>query len=295
MIARTVESGDVSLAVLERGPSGAPVIVLVHGYPDSQRVWKHVAEVLSARFRVVTYDVRGAGRSTAPASVGGYALPVLARDLEAVIDAVSPGVAVHVVGHDWGSIQTWESVTEPAIAAKLRSFTSISGPCLDHVGHWLRSRPRARPLVNQLLRSWYIGAMHGAAAAPSLWGALVARAISRALPDGARDPELEHTRRADAANGVGLYVANVGPRLVAPRVRTTELPVQLVVPTDDAYVTPALVENVGRFASTLFRRDVTGGHWGSFAEPARTAGWIADLVDYVEGTRSHPALDRYRA
>jgi len=295
MIARTVKSSDVSLAVLERGPSGAPVIILVHGYPDSQRVWTHVAEVLAARFRVVTYDVRGAGGSSAPASVGRYALPVLARDLEAVIDAVSPGAPVHVVGHDWGSIQTWESVTDPAIAAKLRSFTSISGPCLDHVGHWLRSRPRAWPVVNQLMRSWYIAAMHGAAAASSLWGALVAQAIPGALPEAARDPELERTRRADAQHGMRLYLANIGPRLAAPRMRTTDLPVQLVVPTDDPYVTPALVENVGQFASTLFRRDVTGGHWGAFAGPARTAGWITDLVDYVEGTRSYPALDRFRA
>jgi pimeloyl-ACP methyl ester carboxylesterase len=295
MITRTVERGDVSLSVIERGPSTAPVIVLVHGYPDSQVVCKRVAEVLAARFRVVTYDVRGAGRSTAPASVGGYALPVLAGDLEAVIDAVSPGVPVHVVGHDWGSIQTWESVTEPAIAAKLRSFTSISGPCLDHIGYWLRSRPRVRPLVSQLRRSWYIGAMHGLAPVPSVWAALIARAIPRILPAGARDPELELTRRSDARNGIKLYVANIGPRLAAPRMRTTEVPVQLIVPTDDAHATPALVENVGQFVSTLVRRDVTGGHWGLFAEPARTAGWIAGFVDYVEGTRSDPTLDRYRA
>jgi pimeloyl-ACP methyl ester carboxylesterase len=171
----------------------------------------------------------------------------------------------------------------------------ISGPCLDHVGLWLRSRPRAWPLVNQMLRSWYIAAMHGAALVPSWWGALVARTLPDALPEGARDPALERTRRSDARNGIGLYVANIGPRLAAPRRRTTTLPVQLVVITDDAHVTPALVENVGEFAPTVFRREVTGGHWGPFAEPGRTARWITDLVDYVEGTRTDPALDRFRA
>jgi pimeloyl-ACP methyl ester carboxylesterase len=292
---RSIESNGVILAVTERGPTDAPAIVLVHGYPDSQSVWGGVAGVLSERFRVITYDVRGAGDSTAPASTAGYALPQLARDLEAVIDAVSPNVPVHLVGHDWGSTQAWEAVTEPVIARKLKSFTSISGPCLDHVGMWLRSRPRVWPLVTQMLRAWYIVAIHGAALVPSWWGAFVARIVRDALPEEMRDPDRERSRRRDAGNGIGLYVANVAPRLAAPRMRTTTLPVQLVVLTDDPHVTPAVVENAGEFASTLFRRDVTGGHWGPFAEPGRTARWITDLVDYVDGTRSEPALERFRA
>jgi predicted metal-dependent hydrolase/pimeloyl-ACP methyl ester carboxylesterase len=280
---RVVASDGVTLAVTERGMIGAPVVVLVHGYPDSQRVWTRVADELAQRYRVVTYDVRGAGRSGAPRGVRGYRLAQLARDLEAVIDAVSPDAPVHLVGHDWGSIQSWEAVTEPAIARKLKSFTSLSGPSLDHVGHWLRSRPAAGAFARQALRSWYIGAMHGAAAVPSVWGGLIGRAMPRVLPAGVRDPELEQTRTRDGKNGIGLYVANVGPRLARPRLRTTEVPVQLVVATDDAYVTAPLADAVLPFASTVFRREVTGGHWGPFAAPAQTAQWIAELVEHVEG------------
>nr|WP_309239886.1 alpha/beta fold hydrolase [Actinomadura sp. J1-007] len=65
-----MRSDGARLAVREYGPAGGPVLVLVHGYPDEQSVWEPVAGILAARFRVVTYDVRGAGGSSRPAGPG---------------------------------------------------------------------------------------------------------------------------------------------------------------------------------------------------------------------------------
>src|SRR5699024_2829618 len=77
-------------------------------------------------------------------------------------DTASPERPVHLIGHDWGSIQVWEAVTDPAMGNRIASFTSISGPCLDHMGHLLRAQLRGArgALWNQLRKSWYIGAMH---------------------------------------------------------------------------------------------------------------------------------------
>ena len=47
---------------------------------------------------------------------------------------------VHLVGHDWGSLQGWEAVTTDHMAGRIASFTSMSGPCLDHAGWWIRDR-----------------------------------------------------------------------------------------------------------------------------------------------------------
>ena len=94
-----VQSGDVELAVKVYGEEGKPVVVLVHGYPDSSHVWNKVVTPLSARYRVVAYDVRGAGESTAQVHTKAYELEHLVADLAAVIDTVSPrGDPVDAIG-----------------------------------------------------------------------------------------------------------------------------------------------------------------------------------------------------
>ncbi|MFT3859270.1 MAG: alpha/beta fold hydrolase [Aquabacterium sp.] len=123
------------------GQVGHPVVVLVHGYPDNRSEWRPIAQYLAARqYQVVAYDVRGAGESIKPKGRAAYRLDKLMADFKAVIDVVSPDRPVHLVGHDWGSVQAWEFATEPALKGRIASYVSCSGPCLDHAGFWLRSR-----------------------------------------------------------------------------------------------------------------------------------------------------------
>ena len=131
VIQRRVLGAGLSLSVTEYGERGRPTVVLVHGFPDTSSVWEPLADRLSSELHVVAYDVRGAGRSDAPAGRGGYALPLLVDDLEAVLDQTSPDAPVHLVAHDWGSVQGWEAVTTKGLANRFASFTSISGPPLD--------------------------------------------------------------------------------------------------------------------------------------------------------------------
>lgn len=109
MAARYVESRDgTRIAVYEEGNPGGPVVVLVHGWPDSHVLWDGVVAGLAQRYRLIRYDNRGAGASEVPKSVAAYAIARLADDFDAVANAVSPGSPVHVVGHDWGSATMWE-------------------------------------------------------------------------------------------------------------------------------------------------------------------------------------------
>ncbi|WP_170212038.1 alpha/beta fold hydrolase [Saccharothrix australiensis] len=276
-----MESDGVRLSVHERGDRSAPTVVLVHGYPDTHRVWDGMADVLAERFHVVTYDVRGAGASGRPSGLAAYRLPVLARDLLAVIEAVSPGSPAHVVGHDWGSIQSWEAVTTPG--ARIASYTSISGPCLDHVGHWTRRRPSAAHL-KQWLRSWYVVAFHVPFVAPFVMRRFVAPRWGRVLR-GIAGPRayVAPTIVDDAVQGMSLYRANFIPRLRSPRERRTDVPVQLVHLLRDDFVTAGVLENVGDWASDLRRRAVDAGHWA----PVTHAGELAELV--AEHVTAHTA------
>ena len=95
----TENSGPINLYYEDYG-SGAPVI-LIHGYPLSGRAWdKQVPPLLAAGHRVITYDRRGAGKSSQPAS--GYDWDTFAADLSTLIDALGLD-GITLVGHSMGT------------------------------------------------------------------------------------------------------------------------------------------------------------------------------------------------
>ncbi|MEV4082381.1 alpha/beta fold hydrolase, partial [Nonomuraea fuscirosea] len=176
---RWVESGDVRLAVHEEGDPGHPVVLLLHGYPDTHRVWDEVAALLRDRFRVVRYDVRGAGASSPPRDRRDYGFDHLLADLGAVIDSLDVP-KVHLVGHDWGSLQGWEALGREGIGDRLASFTSLGGPGLRQVGDFFR-HGRRRDVAAQRLRSWYIGAFLLPVLPELAWRSVMPRLVSRTL------------------------------------------------------------------------------------------------------------------
>lgn len=301
---RTIESGDVTLAVYEQGDPGDQTVLLVHGYPDTHRMWDGVAARLAKRYHVARYDVRGAGASTAPRSLSGYRLERLAEDLFAVADAVSPGRPVHVVAHDWGSIQSWEAVTEPGAHDRIASFTSISGPCLDHIGHWTRRRlgnPTPRNLwqvLRQQLKSWYIAAFQVPVLPELAWRLLVAKRFPATLRRMENLPRLDGhpaaTLADDAVRGIQLYRANMRARLSRPGQRRTSLPVQILVPGKDPFVTPALTEEARWWVPRLWRRPVSAGHWVPVSRPEVVARMVEEFVDHVTGEPMTRSLQRTR-
>ncbi|MFI0486820.1 SDR family oxidoreductase [Actinomadura sp. 9N215] len=213
-----VRSGDIELAVRVRGDGRRPTVVLVHGYPDTSAMWDEVAERLAGRFRVVAYDVRGAGASGSPADPLDYRLDALMGDLEAVLDGVGADEPVHLVGHDWGSVQGWEAVIGDRLRGRIASFTSISGPDRRHMARWaaqaVRSGPRGiAEVLDQVRRSVYMPVLM----APRL-GEVAARLLAAGFPHVMRlregaDPRSGHpaaTLPTDARNGLGLYRANMG-------------------------------------------------------------------------------------
>ena len=85
---------------------GRPV-VLLHGFPDSGRLWRHQVPALAdAGFRVVVPDLRGYGRSDKPEQVDAYSMMLLAGDVMAMMSDAGVDRA-HVVGHDWGAGLAW--------------------------------------------------------------------------------------------------------------------------------------------------------------------------------------------
>ncbi|WFR72946.1 alpha/beta fold hydrolase [Prescottella defluvii] len=283
---RFVTSGDVRLAVYEQGNPAGETLVLVHGWPDTHDLWQHVIPHLADRFRIVSYDTRGAGASSTPGAVSSYALPHLARDLFAVIDAVSPDAPVHVLAHDWGSVETWEAVCEPGAEQRIASYTSISGPNLDHLGTWMRRRlSQGRPAgpLAQAVASAYtvlfqipvVGTLPFRLGLWRIWPTFLK------YFDGV-DPALVRpapTLAADMVTGLKRYRANIRPRLRHPRERRTDVPVQLVLNRRDKAVRPVGYEDTERWVLDLRRRELPAGHWSPISHGADVARLTAAFVD----------------
>ena len=302
---RFVTSTDgLELAVYTWGRRGPrkPVVVLVHGYPDSAQVWTAVAEGLAEKHFIVAYDVRGAGASGTPAREQDYRMAQLSDDLIAVLDAVSPQKPAHLLAHDWGSIQSWETVTHPRLQKRIASFTSLSGPCLDHAAHWLRGRltsgsPREwAQVARQLSSSWYAVLFQLPTLAPAAWKGGLDRLWPRLLKqlEGLPEAPVNPTQTRDGVNGVNLYRANFLPLLRAPRERHTRVPVQLIVPRGDPFMVKEIWDELPRWAPKLWRRDLASGHWAPISHPQTLADWTAEFIAFIESGTESAALQRAR-
>ena len=299
-IPRRVRSADgVSLAVYEAGDPARPTIVAVHGYPDNHAVWDGVVSLLLDRYHVVCYDVRGTGESDKPGSVSAYRLPRLVDDFAAVIDAVSPEDPVHVLGHDWGSVQCWSAVTDSRLDGRIASFTSISGPSLGYAAAWLRGGAKhPRAALRQLRHSLYVAGFQlpvlpEAVARSGLLDRAIRTAERRTRSRAAAEQPVPPRSDADRINGLALYRANMLAGLRSTRPSRTRVPVQVIAPEQDAYVTPALaLESPRPWVDNLVTRAVAGGHWVVSDRPDVIARLTGKFIDSLGQSQTRAARSR---
>ena len=255
-------------------------------------MWDGVANELSGRYNFVAYDVRGAGESSKPARRSGYRLPQLVSDIGAVIDSLVVD-QVHLVAHDWGSIQAWAAVTDDAVMRKVASFTSISGPHLNYAGRFLRSPRTPRgvfDVLKQALASSYIW-FFLCPGMPEL--AIWSRAtvtvfaavelIGRPRGGGQRAASTRSIR--DYLNGLNLYRANMPAPFLAPpkQLPQTAVPVQVLAARKDYFVSPPLQRFTGSIPERGRVIPIEGGHWVVTSHPEviaqLTAEWVSQITD----------------
>lgn len=124
---RTIDTGEVALRCAVEGEG--PLVIMVHGFPESWYSWRHQIRALSeAGYRVAAPDVRGYGESDRPEPVEAYDLESLTGDIAGLAEALSPGEKAVVVGHDWGAPIAWN--TARLHADKFRAVAGLSVPYL---------------------------------------------------------------------------------------------------------------------------------------------------------------------
>ena len=117
---RTISANGIEIFLLEQGEG--PLVVLCHGWPELSYSWRRqIPAIAAAGFRVAAPDMRGFGRTSAPAEIDAYSIFDHVGDMVALVAALGEQQAV-IVGHDWGAPVAWH-------AAMFRPdvFTAVAG------------------------------------------------------------------------------------------------------------------------------------------------------------------------
>jgi pimeloyl-ACP methyl ester carboxylesterase len=112
-------STGVTLNVASAGPKDGEPIILLHGFPESHRTWRHQLDGLSDLYRVYAPDQRGFGASDKPEGVENYETDRIVADVVALADALGLD-RFSLAGHDWGGAVAWTAaLTHPVRVKRL--------------------------------------------------------------------------------------------------------------------------------------------------------------------------------
>ncbi|MFJ6752700.1 alpha/beta fold hydrolase [Streptomyces sp. NPDC091266] len=168
---RLVDVPGGRIHLVEQG--SGPLVLLVHGFPESWFSWRHQLPALAAAgFRAVAIDVRGYGRSAKPQAVEAYRMLAHVADNVGVVRVLGEETAT-IVGHDWGSpIAANSALLRPDVftAVGLLSvpysprggtrptdaFAAIGGPDEFYISYF-QQPGRAEAEIEPDVRGWLAG------------------------------------------------------------------------------------------------------------------------------------------
>lgn len=248
---RDLEVNGVRLHCLVEGEG--PLVVLLHGFPETSRAWRKQIPALAGRFRVVAPDLRGYGGSDKPKGIAAYGTSVLADDIVALIHGYDAERA-HVVGHDWGGGVAWTvAIEHPEVVDRLVVLNCPHPAVMERA---LRSN------WTQIRKSWYIFAFQ----LPWLGEWMFSRDGGRTIKDELRrsakpgtftEEDLEEYARAFSAPGAATAAINYYRAALRSRTPTGKisaptlliwgeddfaLGIELTRGMDDLFVNPPRVE-----------------------------------------------------
>jgi pimeloyl-ACP methyl ester carboxylesterase len=118
--------GRLRFDVRAAGPEDGPLVILLHGFPQTSWCWRHQLPALAdAGYRVLAPDQRGYSPGARPEGVEAYHSTALTADVLGLADAVG-AERFHLVGHDWGASIAWQLAARHG--ERLLTLTALSVP-----------------------------------------------------------------------------------------------------------------------------------------------------------------------
>ena len=271
-VTKQVTANGLTFPVVDHG-SGPPVLLL-HGFPDSRFQWRHqIGPLASAGYRVIAPDLRGFGDAPKPEGVEHYRLPVIARDVIGMLDAL--GLArVRLVGHDWGAGLSWFLAFSYPDRFEKMVVLSVGAPGTS-----------GSTSLAQREKSWYFlfFQFEGIAEATLMrndWRFF--REWSRGQGDTERYIK-DLSRPGALTAGINWYRANVRPQMPAenpPPAPKLSIPVMGVWSDGDPFLTEDHVKKSPERLSGPWRYEkIEGaGHWMMLDKPAEVNRLLLDFL-----------------
>ncbi|TCJ89700.1 alpha/beta fold hydrolase [Nocardia alba] len=275
----TFTRAGLEFDVVDSGPSDGPVIVALHGFPQTATSLQPLTALLNARgYRTVTPNQRGYSPGARPAGRLAYRVPELVDDVVALIADIDRG-PVHLVGHDWGAMVAWSlAAARPEL---VRTLVTVSVP---HPGALARSMVSS----DQLLRSYYMALFQLPVLPERVLRARPAR-LDAALAKTGMSAEAIARVHSEIVDSGALTSALNWYRALAFTTRRTvtkrvTVPVTHVWSTGDTALNRRGAELTGDYVTGDYRLAVLdGSHWLPEERPDELATLIADRVESLPG------------
>ena len=268
------DGGQTSRSALSFDSEGSgPLVVLLHGFPESRRSWKRQLPALAAAgFRAVAPDLRGYGDSPKPRGVEAYRLEHVAGDVIALIESLRNGPCV-LVGHDWGAAVAWHLAAErPDLVSKL-AILNVPPP-----GAILRELKRSmRQRMNLLYQLFFQLPL-----LPEFFMRLFGKRLLRRAGRFAEAEIEAYAREWHLTPMLHYYRAlrKMRGEMRAARNRI-EVPTLLIHASGEPVFLPASFEDLGRWVADVRLEHVErAGHFVQTDQPERVNGL---LIEFARG------------
>ncbi len=240
------------------GPADGPLVLLLHGFPESRHSWRQALPRLAAAgYRAVAPDQRGYSPDARPdpKDLSNYVFEKLIADAVDIADTSgAAGKRFHQVGHDWGGQVSWGVAdTHPE---RLASLTILSRP---HPSSFKRALQM--PDGEQKNRSRHHRAFLEADTGPKLLADNAKRLrdglFGQGVPSAALEEHLSVLGNPEAIEGaLAWYRANAG---LAAEIGLIKVPTLYIWGDADATVGPTAAKGTGEFVSAAFGMEVLPG------------------------------------
>ena len=266
-----VELDVGTFPVIDHGDG--PAVVLLHGFPDSRRLWRlQVPRLVQAGYRVIAPDMRGFGDAPMPDDVDDYRTSAAVGDVVGILDALDVDSA-SLVGHDWGAAVAW--LTAAIHADRIDRLVALSVGAPGNSG---------AQTIRQREKSWYFYFFQFDVAEEWLrhddWA--LAREWTRG--DGDVERYLEDLARPGRLTaGLNWYRANVHPEPPSddpPGYPDITCPTMGVWPDGDNYLTEEHVTGSTEKVAGEWRYERVEGasHWLMLDEPGEVNDLLVDFL-----------------